>query len=59
MPFFEQETVKREGDGEIGAGPYRQVEICLSCEGGGSRIHHHETGPGLLGLADERHEVNP
>ena len=49
----------RERDGDVAAGPDRQMNVGAARQRGGTRIDHDQLGAALLRLADEWNDVNP
>ena len=58
MAFLEQIAMDREGDGEIGAGPDREVQIGLARERRRAWIDHDDEGAVVAGFLEEGHDVN-
>ena len=54
----EQVTVKRQRDGDVGAGPHGEMNVGRAGERGRPRVDHDQLGAALLRLAHVRDEMN-
>ncbi len=56
--FFKEVAMNGEGDRQVGAGLYGEVQVGLPCHGGRARVEHHDVGALIAGLLEERHQVD-